>query len=153
MSLVHAAVTTEVLDAPAHAALVSGPHAGALASFTGMIRDHDPEATGVVTGIEYTHHPDADAMLERIVQRVLAERDPDGEASVAVSHRVGHLEVGEVALVCSVATAHRAAAFTLCAEIVEAIKAELPIWKHQTESTGRRVWSQLGLDPEAGADA
>lgn len=153
MPLVHSAVTTDVLDAAAHAALVSGPRVGALASFTGMIRDHDPEAAGVVTGIDYTHHPDAGAMLARMVERVLAERDPQGAASVAVSHRVGHLEVGELALVCCVATPHRAAAFALCAEIVEVIKAELPIWKHQTEESGRQVWSRLGLDAEAGEGA
>ena len=81
-----------------------------------------------------------------MVERVLAASDPAGEASVAVSHRVGHLAVGELALVCCVATPHRAAAFDVCEEVVEVIKAELPIWKHQTEASGRKVWSQLGLD-------
>ena len=71
--------------------------------------------------------------------------DPAGEASVALSHRVGRLNVGEVALVCAVATPHRAEAFALCSALVEAVKAELPIWKHQTEASGRRVWSNLGL--------
>jgi len=153
MALVHAAVTTDVLDAAAHAALVTGPRAGACASFVGMIRDHDPEAAGTVVGIDYSHHPDAGAILLRLVERVLAERDPEGVAAVAVSHRVGHLEVGELALVCCVATPHRALAFSLCEEIVEVVKAELPIWKHQTEESGRRVWSQLGLDPAGGEDA
>lgn len=149
MPAVHTAVTTDVLDAAAHEALVLTPRAGAVASFHGVIRDHDPEATGEVTGIDYTHHPDADAVLARLVDRVLAERDPAGEASVAVSHRVGHLDVGDLALVCCVATAHRAEAFALCAEVVEVIKAELPIWKHQTEASGRRVWSNLGLEDDA----
>lgn len=146
MPLVHSSVTGEALDVAAHAALVSGPRAGAVATFVGMIRDHDPEAVGTVTGIDYTHHPDASLLLARMVERVLGERDPGGEASVAVSHRVGHLDVGELALVCCVATPHRAEAFALCSEIVEVTKAELPIWKHQTEESGRRVWSQLGLD-------
>lgn len=145
MPLVHSAVTLEALDVGAHTALVTSSRAGAVATFVGMIRDHDPEADGVVTGIDYTHHPDAPAFLETMVERVLAEHDPRGEASVAVSHRVGHLDVGELALVCCVATPHRAAAFALCEGIVEVIKAELPIWKHQTEESGRRVWSQLGL--------
>lgn len=146
MPLLHSAVTDRPLDANAHVALVSGARAGALVTFTGMIRDHDPEAEGEVTGIDYSHHPDADALLARMVERVLAERDPSGVAAVAVSHRVGHLGVGDLALVCCVATPHRAEAFALCAEVVEVIKAELPIWKHQTEASGRRVWSQLGLD-------
>lgn len=148
MGLVHSAVTTQALDAPAHHELVVSARAGAVASFTGVIRDHDPEASGEVTGIDYTVHPDADALLARMVTRLLAERDPRDEARVAVSHRVGRLEVGEVALVCCVATPHRAEAFALCAEVVEVIKAELPIWKQQSEASGRRVWSRLGVGGE-----
>lgn len=148
MPVIHTAVTQEVLDAAAHEALVTDPTAGAAVCFTGMIRDHDPEAAGEVTGIEYTHHPDADAMLAAMVARILGDADPRGEARVAVSHRVGHLDVGELALVCCVSTPHRAEAFALCSAIVEVIKAELPIWKRQLESDGRTVWSGLGLGEE-----
>ena len=146
MGLVHAVVTTEPLDVGFHAGAVLTPRAGALVTFTGVIRDHDPEASGEVVGIDYSHHPDARAILVRIAERVLAEHDPRGEASVAVSHRVGHLGVGEVALACAVATPHRAEAFALCEALVEAVKAELPIWKHQTEASGRTVWSNWGSD-------
>lgn len=145
MGLERAAVTTGVLDVAEHAALVTSARAGAMATFTGIIRDHDPEAAGEVVGIDYSHHPDAGAVLGRIAERVIGELDPAGEASVALSHRVGRLNVGEVALVCAVATPHRAEAFALCSALVEAVKAELPIWKHQTEASGRRVWSNLGL--------
>ena len=145
MGLERAAVTTDALDVAEHAALVTSARSGAMATFTGIIRDHDPEAAGEVVGIDYSHHPDADAILARIAGRVIGELDPAGEASVALSHRVGHLGVGEVALVCAVATPHRAEAFALCSALVEAVKAELPIWKHQTEASGRRVWSNLGL--------
>lgn len=149
MPLIHAAVTVEPLDAAAHERWVVSPQAGAVASFHGVIRNHDPQAVGQVIGIDYSHHPDAEETLKLLVTRVLASEDPDGEARVAVSHRVGHLDVGDLALVCCVATAHRAEAFTLCAAIVEAVKAELPIWKHQTEASGRRVWSNLGVEESA----
>ncbi|MDO5533794.1 MAG: molybdenum cofactor biosynthesis protein MoaE [Propionibacteriaceae bacterium] len=139
-------VTSDPLDAAAHDSAVAGPDAGAVVAFHGVIRDHDPEAEGVVTGIDYTAHPDAQTVLEGLVADVLARLDPDGAARVAVSHRIGHLDVGELALVCCVASAHRAAAFALCAEVVEVIKAGLPIWKHQTEESGRRVWSNLGVE-------
>lgn len=145
MPIVHTAVTADPLDVTPHLAAVEGPAAGAVASFVGRIRNHDPEAEGEVAAIEYTHHPDADRLLGEIVARVVAELDPAGEAAVAASHRVGRLEVGDIALVCCVATAHRELAFALCPAIVEAIKAELPIWKRQFESSGRAVWSQLGL--------
>lgn len=149
MSAPHTAVTDAPLDVARHHALVEHAAAGAVASFVGVIRDHDPEASGQVTGIDYSHHPDADAALARIAARLLAERDPDGQARVAVSHRVGRLDVGDVALVCCVATPHRAEAFALCEALVETVKAELPIWKHQFEADGRAVWSGLGLDAEA----
>lgn len=148
MPLLHTAVTPQVLATSTHEAMVDHPGAGAMVCFTGVIRDHDPEAKGEVVGIEYSHHPDADALLATMVARFLAAADPQDEARVAVSHRVGHLDVGELALVCAVSTPHRAQAFELCSGIVEMIKHELPIWKHQREADGRTVWSGLGLAGE-----
>lgn len=69
----------------------------------------------------------------------------DGDPRVAVAHRVGHLVVGDLALVACVSSPHRALAFDVCAELVEAVKRELPIWKQQFEADGRHVWSNLGL--------
>lgn len=145
MGVVLAAVTDDPVDPTALLALVGSRRAGAVASFVGQVRDHDREASGEVTGIEYTRHPDADAVMTRIVGRVTAQLDPGDEALVAAAHRVGRLAVGDVALAVCVATPHRAPAFALCAQIVEAIKAELPIWKRQVEADGRAIWSGLGL--------
>lgn len=149
MALTHARVSDEVIDPELLRAAVACPGAGAVTSFIGQIRDHDPEAEGVVTGIDYSAHPDAEAMIGPIVQRVLDQLDPEGEAVVAAQHRIGHLEVGEVALVVCVATGHRQLCFGLVPAIVEAIKTELPIWKHQTEADGRTVWSNLGVAGDA----
>lgn len=146
MPLVHATVTTEVLDLDQLRNMVDSPRAGATLCFVGQIRDHDPEAQGPVASIDYTAHPDAPAMIGPIIEKVLAELDPDGEALVSAEHRIGHLEVGELALVVCVATPHRKLGFRLCDQVVEAIKAELPIWKQQEEVDGRQVWSNLGLD-------
>ncbi len=146
MPLKHSDVTVDVLDVEALRRAVESPTAGAVTCFIGQIRDHDPEADGTVTGIDYTHHPDASQMMGAIVGRVLDRLDPDGDASVSAVHRVGHLDVGELALVVCVATPHRRASFDICEEVVEAIKAELPIWKQQFEATGRQVWSNLGVN-------
>lgn len=145
MPIVHASVTDQELDTAEFISMVSGPTAGALSCFFGQIRDHDPEASGQVTGIEYTQHPDADRLIGQIIERVVAAIDPEGVALVAAAHRVGRLEVGDVALVVTVATPHRELGFVLCQAIVEAIKRELPIWKQQFEADGRAVWSGLGL--------
>lgn len=132
-----AVVTDAALDVAEHAALAGCAAAGAVATFVGQVRDHDPDVTGEVVGIEYTAHPDAGAVLTRIAERWAAEPDVLG---VAVSHRVGHLGVGEAAVVVAVATAHRRRAFEVCAALVEQVKAELPVWKRELLADGRHVW-------------
>ena len=62
---------------------------------------------------------------------------------MAVSHRIGALAVGDLALVACVATGHRGHAYDVSRELVERIKAELPIWKRQHEVGGRTHWVGL----------
>jgi molybdopterin synthase catalytic subunit len=57
-----------------------------------------------------------------------------------VSHRVGELAIGDVALAAAVATAHRADAFAICARLVDEVKARLPVWKHQHFTDGTDEW-------------
>jgi molybdopterin synthase catalytic subunit len=57
-----------------------------------------------------------------------------------VSHRIGLLEIGDVALACAVSAAHRGAAFAACADLVDEVKRRLPIWKHQTFTDGTDEW-------------
>ncbi|MFC2688052.1 MAG: molybdenum cofactor biosynthesis protein MoaE, partial [Arachnia propionica] len=76
---------------------------------------------------------------------VASDLDPEGRAVIAVEHRVGSLRVGEVAIVAVAASAHRGQAFELCRTLVDRVKAEVPIWKHQHEESGRASWSNLGL--------
>src|SRR4051812_47971546 len=96
----------EVLDAPldvkAHEKAVTDAHAGAVVTFQGIVRDHD-HGRGV-TLLEYEGHPTAGEVLRQVAAELAA--DPDVYA-VAVSHRVGTLAVGDVALVAAVSTAHR----------------------------------------------
>lgn len=131
------AVAATPLDVAAHLAAVQHPAAGAVATFVGQVRDHDPAVTGAVTGLEYSSHPDAPAILQRIAD---AYASRDGVLGVAVSHRVGLLEVGGLALVAAVATAHRALAFEVCSALVEQVKAELPVWKREVLADGSHVW-------------
>jgi len=146
MPVLSATVTDAPLDLGALLAAVDDPAAGAVVTFVGRIRDHDPEASGRVVALDYTAHPDAPALIGRIAAAVSARLDPRGEARLAVAHRVGRLVVGDLALLACVSSPHRALAFDVCAALVEAIKAELPIWKEQFEADGRRVWSNLGLE-------
>jgi molybdenum cofactor synthesis domain-containing protein len=128
------------LDVAAHLAAVASPRAGAVATFVGTVRDHDPEAAGEVVALEYSSHPDAPAVLASIAEN-LAGRE--GVLGLAVSHRVGHLGVGDLAIVACVATAHRELAFDVCRELVERVKAELPVWKRQLLADGSHTWVGL----------
>jgi molybdopterin synthase catalytic subunit len=128
-------VSDRPLDLGAHERAVGEPRAGAVVSFQGVVRDHD-HGRGV-TQLEYEGHPSAAEVLREVAAEVAA--DPDVYA-VAISHRVGVLRVGDVALVAAVSTAHRAAAFAACARLVDEAKARLPIWKRQVFTDGTDEW-------------
>jgi molybdopterin synthase catalytic subunit len=132
-----ARIQDEPLDLLFHVEHVTSPQAGAVATFAGLVRDHDPSVDGKVVALEYSAHPDAAAVLRRIADDVAADDDILG---VAVSHRIGHLEVGQAAIVAAVASAHRAAAFDACRRLVETVKAELPVWKREILADGSHIW-------------
>lgn len=138
-----AAVVPEVIDLAAVIAEVSSTEHGAVATFVGQVRDHDPEAGGEVVSLEYSAHPDAQQIIEDVVAAALAESDPDGVVDVVALHRIGHLEVGDLALVVVAGSAHRAPAFEVCRAVVEAVKHRVPIWKKQHEADGTHTWSGL----------
>lgn len=134
-----ARIADEELDLDQHLAAVSGAGYGAVVSFIGQIRDHDPDAEGTVESLEYSAHPDARNILERVAGEVAKEG-----TCLAVSHRIGTLAVGQPALVACVASAHRAAAYEVSRELIERIKAEVPIWKKQVTADGSHNWQGLG---------
>jgi molybdopterin synthase catalytic subunit len=131
-----AVVGTAPLDVAEHAALVDDPAAGAVVTFAGVVRDHD--AGRGVRALEYSAHPTAGAVVAQVAADVAA-RAP-GVRALAVSHRLGALAVGEVALACAVAADHRRAAFETCAELVDEVKRQLPVWKHQLFTDGGDEW-------------
>jgi molybdopterin synthase catalytic subunit len=137
MTLVlRAALTDQPITLADHQDLVSHQAAGAVVGFVGMIRDHDGGRQ--VLELEYSAHPSAADVLAEVVAEVAA-RSP-GTRAVAASHRVGVLQIGEAALVAAVAADHRQAAFAACAELVDAIKARLPVWKRQIFADGTDEW-------------
>ena len=133
-------LTDAPLDLAEHVAAVSGPRAGAVATFLGIVRDHDPSVEGEVVALDYSAHPDAATVLRALADDAAAK---DGVLGVAVSHRVGMLAVGEAAIVAAVATAHRELAFDVCRALVETVKAELPVWKREVLRDGSHVWVGL----------
>ena len=124
-------------------ARVQDPSVGGVALFVGVVRDHD-EGQGV-TSLDYTAHPSAEQALAACAERVAAAHDV---VALAVEHRVGHLEVGDLAVVVAVGAVHRAEALSACRQLIDDLKAEVPIWKEQRFVDGEAAW--VGLPgPEA----
>jgi len=119
----------EVLDAVRH------PRAGGIATFIGVVRECD-HGQGV-EALDYTSHPSAPQVLRELAERLAAAGDV---IRVAVVHRVGHLEIGDLAVVVAVSAVHRAAALDVCRELIDATKTTVPIWKHQIFGDGSDEW-------------
>jgi molybdopterin synthase catalytic subunit len=132
-----AQVTAEPLDRSALETFVLARTDGALVTFEGIIRDHDHG--DAVTSLDYESHPDAEMFLSDLCDELATETG----LSIAAAHRIGHLEVGDVALVAVVAAPHRAEAFTACATLVDRIKQRVPIWKRQHLTDGPSEWVGL----------
>jgi molybdopterin synthase catalytic subunit len=109
--------------------------AGGLSLFVGTVRNHDGGAG--VAALGYSCHPTAEAEMRRVAEKVAADHPVRAMAAV---HRVGELTVGDIAVVVGVSCAHRGDAFAACRRLIDDLKEEVPIWKHQTFSDGTDEW-------------
>lgn len=130
-------VTTAPLDKTWLETRIRSRKNGAVVTFEGIVRDHDHGED--VGSLDYEAHPDAERVLIDVCTRIAQATNCD----VVAAHRIGHLEIGDAALVAVVAAPHRAEAFAVCGKLVDAIKAEVPIWKHQHFTDGRSEWVGL----------
>jgi molybdopterin synthase catalytic subunit len=140
------AVTTAPLDLAALSAEISAgaDGDGAIASFAGLVRDHNQGRR--VTFLEYeAYEPLAVKALQRIVDEARAAWP---SARLGVHHRTGRLEIGEASIVIVAASAHRGDAFAACRYTIERVKQIVPIWKHE-HFEGGEVWLEgATADPE-----
>jgi len=130
-----AEIREEPLSVEEVRAAVSAPGAGAIALFAGTVRDQDG-GQGVVR-LSYSAHPSATAELRRVAEKVAAEF---GVLALAAVHRVGDLDIGDLAVVVAVACPHRGEAFEACRQLIDTLKHEVPIWKHQRFGDGSSEW-------------
>jgi molybdopterin synthase catalytic subunit len=133
-----AGITDAPLSVDKLIAAVSAPEIGGLGIFLGVVRSSDEGRD--VQSLDYSDHPSAAATLAECAERVAAHHDVIG---VAVEHRVGHLEVGDLAVVVVAGAAHRHAALSACTQLIDDIKASVPIWKEQHFSSGASAWVGL----------
>lgn len=133
----YALITEEPIDEAAVRDAVQSDTAGAVVLFHGIIRNHDGGQS--VNSLDYSHHPQAQDFLENII----AEEEERTGLKLSAVHRVGPLKIGDAALVAASAAAHRKAAFDAIENLVERIKAEVPIWKKQHFTSGSSEWVGL----------
>jgi molybdopterin synthase catalytic subunit len=119
----------EVLDAVRH------PRAGGIATFIGLVRERDHGRS--VVALEYSSHPSAAQVLRELAERVTTDEDV---IRLAVVHRVGHLEIADIAVVVAVSAVHRGVALDVCRDLIDVVKAAVPVWKHQMFEDGSDEW-------------
>ena len=126
-------VTARPLDARRMETAVAHKGAGAICTFTGVVRDSSRGRS--VTHLEYEAYVEMATAQMRKIAHEIAEKWP--EARVAMAHRTGRLEVGEPSVVVSVSSPHRAEAIAACKWGIDRLKETVPVWKkeHATDGT------------------
>ncbi|MGL4172666.1 MAG: molybdenum cofactor biosynthesis protein MoaE [Actinomycetota bacterium] len=131
----------EVLEA------VSEPGVGGVCIFLGIVRDVDgfvstgkAEIERVVIELDYSAHSSAESELHRACHEVASRHSG---IALAVLHRVGTLTVGDIAVVVAAAARHRSEAFAGARDLIDTLKATVPIWKHQRFADGSTEWVGL----------
>ncbi len=125
-------LTRDPLDARRLEAAVSHAGAGAICTFTGVVRDHSRGRS--VTHLDYEAYAEMAAAEMRKIGDEIAARWP--EARVAMAHRTGRLEIGEASVVVSVSCPHRAEAIAACKWGIDRLKESVPIWKKEHAADG-----------------
>lgn len=123
------------LDVAEVVAALDDDASGGLTLFVGRVRDHDGGRS--VDGLDYSAHPTALAKLQEVCERVAEEYDVQGVAAV---HRTGPLAIGDIAVVVATTASHRGDAFAASRVLIDTLKAEVPIWKHQRFADGTEEW-------------
>jgi molybdopterin synthase catalytic subunit len=125
-------ISAEALDEGEVVSRVDGPEAGGIVSFVGNVRNH---ARGhAIEHLEYEAYPE---MAEREMEKIANEAGKRWPGTrVAIAHRVGHLEIGDAAVVVVAASAHRDEAFLACRFAIDSLKLRVPIWKREVAIDG-----------------
>jgi molybdopterin synthase catalytic subunit len=126
---------TEPLSVDEVRLAVADPAAGAIALFVGTVRDHDHGRA--VSALSYSAHPSGAEQLRAVAEKVAGRFSV---RALAVVHRVGDLDVGDLAVVVAAAADHRDEAFAACRALIEDLKATVPVWKQQSFPDGESEW-------------
>lgn len=133
-------ITAEPLDLNALITAVSAPHCGAVASFLGVVRNHNQGRD--VLFLEYECYA---PMVIQEMERIIAEAQSQWPIhAIAVAHRTGKLLIGEASVAIAVSSAHRHAGLEALRYTIDELKKRAPIWKKETWSDGSSWIEQCG---------
>ena len=137
----------EITEAPIEFAAVAervrSDLAGAVCVFLGTVREMTGERR--TASLEYEAYPVMAARKMEELESEARRRWPVIE--VALVHRVGHLDLGEISVAVAVSTAHRGHAFEACRWLIDTLKEVVPIWKKELWADGTEEWVHPGLPP------
>jgi molybdopterin synthase catalytic subunit len=141
----------EITEAPIdHAALteqVRSNLSGAVCTFLGTVRELTGERRTAALEYEAYHEMALKKLAE--LEAEARRRWPINE--LAMVHRVGHLDLGDVSVVVAVSCPHRQQAFEACRWLIDTLKEVVPIWKKEVWADGTEEWVHPGLEPPTGA--
>jgi molybdopterin synthase catalytic subunit len=138
-------LSSNPLDLAALLASVQSPSRGGVASFVGTVRNHHDGRE--VLRLDYSAYA---PMAEAECARIVAEAQARWDATVALRHRIGRLEIGDAAVAVAVASAHRDEAFVACRYVIEEVKRRVPIWKREYFADGSIAWVGVGGEAVSG---
>jgi len=128
-------VTNQSIDLNELVRFVTDPEAGAVVTFIGTTRNNN-EGRKVI-GLDYEAYPE---MAEKELRRIGADAKRNWPiCRMAITHRLGPVQIGEASVIIAVSSAHRDAAFAACRFAIEEIKKTVPIWKKEVFEGGE-VW-------------
>jgi len=131
-----AAITENAISINAVADSVRHSGAGALVTFEGIVRDKSRDTLGDMHSIQNLEYEAYIPMAEREMARVMEEVESRWQVRCSALHRVGKLQIGDVAVVIAVSSAHRGDAFEACRFAIDRIKETVPIWKKEVAHDG-----------------
>ncbi|MFI5458942.1 MAG: molybdenum cofactor biosynthesis protein MoaE [Isosphaerales bacterium] len=136
-------ISSSPIDAAAVTERVRSPHAGAVCTFLGTVRDLTDDRRTVA--LRYEAYPEMAMKKMTELEDEARRRWPVIE--LALVHRVGDLDLGEVSVVVAVSCPHRGQAFDACRWLIDTLKEVVPIWKQETWEDGKQEWVHPGTGP------
>ncbi|WP_223788931.1 molybdenum cofactor biosynthesis protein MoaE [Marinicella meishanensis] len=139
-------LSEQPIDAQALKAQVKNPRSGGFVNFEGWVRNHNKTAQDETAAVTELHYEAHEKLAQQVGQQIIDQAMQQFDINAAVCcHRVGQLQIGDMAIWVGVSADHRQAAFAACEFILNQTKAQVPIWKKEHYKNGDSGWVEANL--------